>query len=237
MAFLKKSDILVALPAFNEEANIASVIKSVQGLGYPVLVVDDGSKDKTASIADSLGVRVIVNQVNQGKGASLKRAIDFFLEGHYRIFVVMDADGQHDPNELHSLIEPIERGNYGMVIGTRMENPEGMPWIRRATNWFMSWLLSLIAHQKIADTQCGYRAIRREVLEKVCVNVSRYEIESELILEASKHGYRIGSVPIRSVYAGQKSEIRPMKDTYRFLRFLTHYHLKTHHLDRSKKNS
>ena len=87
----------------------------------------------------------------------------------------------------------------------------------------MSWIVSSLARQPIPDSQCGYRAMRREVLEKIELFTTRFEIESEILLEASRCGYRIGAVPIQCVYAGEKSSIHPLRDTLRFFKFLFSY--------------
>ena len=104
-----------------------------------------------------------------------------------------------------------------------MRDPKGMPWIRRATNRLMSWMLSSLAGQWIPDSQCGYRAMKREVLEKMELRTTRFEIESEILLEAARRGYRIGSIPIQSVYGGETSSVHPLKDTLRFFKFLFQY--------------
>lgn len=224
MADIKKSETCVLIPAYNEERNIALVAGQVRDLGFHVVIVDDGSKDRTVENARKLGgVDVLTSSVNQGKGAVLRRGFDWFLNTKYPALVMMDADGQHDPQELDSFLAALNRQGMDFVVGNRMDQPTGMPLVRRVTNRFLSWIISSVAGQKIPDSQCGYRALKRAVLEKVSLKTTRFEIESEMLLEAARKGFAIGSVPIRSVYEGEKSQINPVRDTLRFFSFLFTY--------------
>ena len=220
---VNKAECLVIIPAYNEEKNIFRLARDVQSLGFPLLVVDDGSKDATVAKAKDSGANVLVTEVNQGKGATLRRGFDWFLKNNYAAAIVMDSDGQHDPKELDLFLEALNRDRAQVVVGNRLGNPNSMPWIRRATNRLMSWIISSITKQSIADTQCGYRAMRREVLEKSLLKTSHFEIESEILLEAARHGFKIVSIPIRCVYRDEKSRINPFKDTIRFFGFLFKY--------------
>lgn len=224
MAELKKEKVCVVIPAYNEERNIARAAKEARGLGYPVLVADDGSSDKTAQSARAVdGVEVLTLGTNQGKGAALRSAFVWCVDKNFAALILMDADGQHDPAELDVFLQALNKGDFDIVVGNRMGNPEGMPLIRRATNRFLSWVLSGLAGQNIPDSQCGYRALRAAVLKAAPLHTARFEIESEMLLQAARLGFRIGSVPIRSVYEGEKSQIRPLRDTFRFFRFLFSY--------------
>jgi len=223
VAGIKQSEVCVVLPAFNEEKNISRVVGEIRSLGYFVLVVDDGSEDKTALEANKSGAEVLIADRNQGKGAALQRGFRWFLEHDYEALVMMDADGQHDPKEIELFLNALNEENGDFIVGNRMKNPEGMSFIRVLTNRFMSWLISQIARQEIPDSQCGYRAARREVLKSMHLSTTRFETESEMLLEASRLGFRISSVPIRSVYADETSHIRPIRDTLRFFNFLFRY--------------
>ena len=116
-----------------------------------------------------------------------------------------------------------ENPEIDLVIGNRMNNPKGMPFVRRHTNVIMSALISAAAGQKVPDTQCGYRAAKREAIGRLQLESSRFEIESEMILEAARTHSRISSVPVRSVYEGGTSHIHPLRDTVRFFKFLFKY--------------
>jgi hypothetical protein len=110
--------------------------------------------------------------------------------------------------------------NADIVIGNRMLDTSSMPTLRIHTNRFMSALISFIARQSVPDTQSGFRLIKREVLQKVNLESSNYEIESEMIIKAARAGFRIESVPIKTVYKDEKSRINPIVDTIRFMFFL-----------------
>ena len=101
-----------------------------------------------------------------------------------------------------------------------MAMTRGMPVLRIMTNRFMSWVISAIAKQYIPDTQCGFRLVKKEVLEKINLSTSKYETESEILIKAARLGFRIEFVPVETIYSGQKSQINPFVDTLRFLRFI-----------------
>ena len=212
------------IPAFNEAKNISRVIAAVKVLGFPVVVVNDGSGDDTAGEAERSGAQVVSYTPNQGKGVALRKGIEWFLaSSHYPAAIFMDSDGQHDPADLSHFLTALDVPSSGLVVGNRMSRPVGMPLIRRLTNRLMSAILSFFAGQCVPDTQCGYRAVARETLSRMKLETDRFEIESEMILEAGRTGAKIISVPIRSVYEGGASHIHPGRDTVRFFKFLWAY--------------
>lgn len=186
---------------------------------FPVLVVDDGSTDATGDRSRTAGAELLKLRENGGKGAAMRRGFDWFLGRGYKAVVTMDADGQHDPQDLWGFLAALEHG-ADFVIGNRMGDLRGMSPIRRLTNRFMSGLISRQAGFPIPDTQCGYRAITREALRDMRLTVSRFEIESEMILQAAEMGLNVRSVPVRTIYGTEKSRIRPVRDTIRFFKFL-----------------
>ncbi|MBN1793639.1 MAG: glycosyltransferase family 2 protein [Candidatus Omnitrophica bacterium] len=217
------SEVAVLIPAYQEAGSIFEVVTSCRLLGFDVLVVDDGSSDDTSERAQRAGAIVFRHPYNQGKGAAIQTAITHGLRQSYSQFVFMDADGQHVPDEVDLFLTEQRRSSCDMIIGNRMLNPYGMPFIRRLTNSVMSFLISLIIRQKIPDTQCGYRLVSRRVLESITLTSSNYEIESEMLLKAGSRHFTIGSVPIRSVYRREKSNIRPLEDTVRFCMFIIRF--------------
>ncbi len=213
--------IWIVTSAFNEEHCLVPVVQEMKSCGYRVLVIDDGSSDQTHQRAQDSGADVVIrNEKNMGKGASLQRGFQYLLD-HDRSFeavVIMDSDGQHLPGELHKFSSALSQAD--VVIGNRLLHPKGMPIVRLFTNRFMSLLISGICRKHIADSQCGYKALKRKVLEAIRFTSTRYEIDSEIILRASKAGFTLCSVPIESVYQNHKSSIQPFFDTVRFIRFL-----------------
>lgn len=223
MPSASRTDVRVLIPAYNEERHIFGVVSAVRALGYPVLVVDDGSSDRTAELARQAGAEVIVHCPNRGKGAALRTGFSRFLEGPERGLIVMDADGQHEAESLPAFERALTDGVLDVAVGNRMDRTAGMPGVRVATNRFMSWLISAVAGQRIEDTQCGYRAYRRAVIERLRLTTDHFETETEILFEAGRMGFRIGSVPVRTVYADEKSSIRPVRDTARFFAYLLRY--------------
>lgn len=208
------------IPAYQAEATIAPLIRDVVALGLPVFVVDDASRDRTGGLASGAGAIVIRRQSNGGKGTALRQGFQEVLEKGYRWCLTMDADGQHLPSEIHRFLEAALRDQADLIVGNRMGNPLGMPFKRRLTNRLMSWLLSRLAGSAIPDTQCGFRLVSRQVLERVALTSERFEIESELLIKAARNRFRILSVPVSCVYRRESSFVRPIKDTIRFFRFL-----------------
>lgn len=230
MAVLTNQDVVVLIAAYNEAKRIRETVSRVRQKGCPVIVVDDGSSDGTAqNVAGMDGVDVLISARNEGKGASLRKGIARFLRRPEAILVMMDADGQHDTEEVDAFVNALGSGSADIVVGNRMHHPQGMPWIRRVTNRWMSGLLSGLTGTQTPDTQCGFRAARREALAKMDLRTSRFEIESEMLLEAGRLRLRVRSVPIRSVYENHASRISPVKDTLRFLSFLIRYGLSRRH--------
>ena len=212
--------ICVIIPTYNESKDIGGLIKKIQQLGLDVLVVDDGSSDKTFEIAQTNAVAVLKNEVNQGKGASLIRGFEYALQKGYEAVITMDGDGQHLTEDIPYFMRVAEHSDSAVFVGNRMNQTKDMPLIRILTNKFMSWLISGIIKQRIPDTQCGFRLIKRGVMGKWNLKTDRYEIESEILIQAFRLGYKIESVPIRTVYRREKSQINPFGDTLRFIRYI-----------------
>lgn len=212
--------ICVLIPSFNEGKTIGGLVKSVLAQGFGVLVIDDGSHDGTAAIARENGAEVLVNEKNMGKGLSLRRAFEVLAQRDLEAVVIMDGDGQHLPGDLAPFVGCFRQKKPGVIVGNRMAKAKGMPPVRWLTNKFMSFLISCICHQPVPDSQCGFRLIDIQVLKKINLRTENFEIESEILLEAAKNGFKIESVPITTVYDGQHSAINPWKDTLRFFKFI-----------------
>lgn len=210
--------VFVLIPGYNESRSIGQVVANTRNVIDDVVVIDDGSKDNTAQLAKDAGAIVIVHEVNKGKGAALKTGFDYAIKNGYDAVITMDSDGQHDPNDIYGFLNAVEKLRSGIIIGSRMNDISTMPAIRKFTNKLTSFLSSIVAHQKIDDSQSGFRLITTDVLQAVKLETDRFETESEILIKASKAGFRIISVPIKTIYGEEKSKIRPVKDTYRFIR-------------------
>ena len=212
--------IAIVIPAHNEAQAIGPLVAAVRGLGYDCIVIDDGSSDQTAEMASAAQAVVIRTGYKSGKGNALKLGFDYVLKNDYEALIAMDGDGQHAPSDLAAFVECYQKTGADLVNGNRMGDTKNMPWLRRATNRFMSWLISLFCHQQVPDTQCGFRLVRTDVLRKITLVSTNFEIETEVLIKASKKGFTIASVPIQTIYRDEVSKIRPVRDTLRFIAYL-----------------
>jgi glycosyltransferase involved in cell wall biosynthesis len=211
---------IAVIPAWNAGTTVGAVVRGVKGAvpGIAVLVIDDGSADGTSAAAREAGADVIRHAVNRGKGAALQTGFDEAIRRGAEGVLTLDADGQHDPASAAGLLAELDRSD--VVVGSRDKDRTGMPWIRRATNSVMTRIVSGLAGKRIEDTQSGYRAVRVKVLAQVRPLSTRFEYESEFLIEAGRRGFTIGSVPIPTLYNAPGSHIDPFRDTARFIRLL-----------------
>ncbi|HEX9780270.1 MAG TPA: glycosyltransferase family 2 protein [bacterium] len=207
----------VIIPAYKAEETIAQLVRASRAQGLPVVVVDDGSHDRTAQLASKEGAVVISHLKNRGKGTALRTGFRHALRAGYAGVITLDSDGQHDPRDIPVLIQAGERQHAGIVVGNRMPHGGAMPPMRRWTNQFMSWVVSALTRQRIPDSQCGFRFIHRGVLTSVRLRSRRFEIETELLLEAARRRWKMVSAPVQTIYRNEASYIRPLRDTVRFL--------------------
>jgi glycosyltransferase involved in cell wall biosynthesis len=189
-----------------------------------VLVVDDGSSDKTAQRAREAGAEVIVHNQNRGKGEAIKTGLRHWMDRQFIHVIILDADGQHLPEEIDRFIAAAaQAGDRSFFLGNRMNNLTGMPFVRRVVNRYMSNRISRICRQKIPDTQCGFRMLDRQLIPELLDGGNRFDYETEMLIIASRKGYRIESVPITTVYSDEVSKIHPARDTIRFFKLMRRY--------------
>ncbi|MDP3730870.1 MAG: glycosyltransferase family 2 protein [Candidatus Omnitrophota bacterium] len=210
----------VIIPSFNEARTIGAITKELKTHSLTVYVVDDGSTDKTADIAALQGAVVIAHDKNRGKGASLIEGFDRVLKEGFDTVLIMDGDGQHATSDVDNFFKKMAETGADIVIGNRMFDTVSMPVIRKVTNKMMSRIISNMCGKNIPDTQCGFKLIKRNVLENIKFEFSNFEIESEILIKAAKKGFKIESVPVKTVYRDETSKIKPIFDTIRFFSFL-----------------
>ncbi|MFQ5952804.1 MAG: glycosyltransferase family 2 protein [Candidatus Omnitrophota bacterium] len=228
---------IVIIPSYNEARTIGKIVKDIVNMGLGVLVVDDGSRDHTEREALDNGAMVIRHTENLGKGVSVREGIEYVLDKtNYKWFIMMDGDGQHDPGDIPAFIEATRNGDVDIVIGNRMMQTKTMPSSRYWTNKFTSWVLSRICGQKIPDSQCGYRLIRVDAMKMLELTSDKYDIESEIIVEAAEDSLKIKSVPIRTIYGEEVSGINPIRDTVKFFQLVRKYHKKNELRTAAKKD-
>ena len=205
--------------AYNEEKHVKEVVSNTLKYVNNVIVINDGSKDNTLNELKKTKAIILNHEINKGKGEALKTGFKYCLDNKYDSIILLDADGQHDPSEIPKLINKLNEG-YDIVVGARKRKGTNMKLVRRASNFLSSSIISLILKQKISDTQSGYRIIRSNILKNIELTLSKYDLESEILIKAAKKGYKIGNVEIRTIYGDEISSIHPVKDVLRFFRMI-----------------
>jgi glycosyltransferase involved in cell wall biosynthesis len=203
------------IPAYNESRTIEEVIAGIRPQVDHVLVVDDGSTDGTAQLALMAGAEVIRRTTNGGKGLAIRTGLARVLEGSFTHVLMLDADLQHKPEEAALLLATAVRTNADLVIGERQFCRESMPRSRYWTNRIGSRALSAFVGAPISDTQCGFRVCRIELLGTLHLRSRGYDIETEMLIKLRRRGASVASVPVTAVYAGERSKLRPVRDTTR----------------------
>jgi glycosyltransferase involved in cell wall biosynthesis len=208
--------VLALIPAYNEAARLAPVV--VGALAHlPVLVVDDGSTDNTATVAERAGAVVLRQRPNQGKGAALRAGFEQAMEQGYEAVLTLDADGQHDPAEIPRFLQAYQAGRTDLIIGARQFDQ--MPPVRRLANSLGRRAFSWALGQNVPDNQSGYRLISRRLMAALVASSEQgFEFEVEMIVVCVQQGFKLDWVPIRTIYAGESSHINPLRHTLNFLR-------------------
>ena len=212
--------IAALIPAYCEARAIADVVRRTIPHVDLVLVVDDGSPDATAELAKNAGAEVIKHSVNQGKGAAMKTGMKTLSERGYDYILLLDGDGQHAPEEIPRFTAPAREGSAYVVVGNRFENIKGMPLVRRMVNGLMSRIISNACGVRIPDTQCGFRLVRSSLVTYIMGSSDHFDFETEMLLLASRAGFTIQSVPVSTIYGAEKTKIRPLQDTLKFINLM-----------------
>lgn len=189
-------DVWIVMPAYNEGRTIGGVLDALRREGYSkVIVVDDGSRDRTAEIARSKGVRVVSHPRNMGLGASLRTGLEAARELGAEQAVTFDADGQHDPKAVRKLLEALDGADFAIGVRQHID----IPLHKRVGNFGLNFITYLFSGV-FTDSQSGSRAFNRRALEKVRIKSDRYEVSSEIIIQAKRHGLRLKEVPVKCFY-------------------------------------
>jgi glycosyltransferase involved in cell wall biosynthesis len=212
---------LVVVPAYNAEKTIGILLNELSRTIslQQILVVDDGSTDATLSIARRSCATVIPHTTNRGKGAALRTGFQYAAVNGFDGVITIDADLQHDPSLVPSVLSCAESGCFDLIIGTRHRDRH-MPRLRIFANFVTSAVVSLFAGTLVRDSQSGYRWIRTSALKRIPLLCDRYDLESEILIRAGKAHMRIGEVRIPTIYGTQESFINPIIDGWRFLKLL-----------------
>jgi len=208
----------VVIPAYNEEKRLPNVLEGIPDFIDEVIVVDDGSGDGTYEVARAFSekdprVKAIRLERNCGKGCAMRRGVE---EASGDVIVFIDADGQHKPEDMRKLVEPIVLGEADMTIGSRRGDLSKRPLYRRLSNIITTRMIRLKIHQYVYDTQSGFRAYRREFLPEI--ESDRYEVETETLIKAARMGARIVEVPVDVIYDPGRENRFEIQDVWRFLK-------------------
>src|SRR5256885_7938386 len=219
-----EAKIAAVIPAYNEEKHIRDGVRRTRQTLDDVVVGDDGSGDATAQRAREAGAEVIVHQENRGKGETIKTGLRHWLDRQVDFVIILDADGQHRPEEIERFVAAaLSADEPKLVLGTRMNDLSTMPLVRRIVNRWMSDQISDLCGQRIPDTQCGFRLLHRQLIPELLGGSKRFDYETEMLIIASRKGFRIDSVPVSTVYSDEVSSIHPVRDTIRFFKLMRRY--------------
>lgn len=211
----------ILVPAYKAEESLSRFLPQLCGRvpAEQVLVVDDGSGDGTGAACAAAGIASIAHERNQGKGAALRTGFARLMQEGFEWVITMDADGQHLVEDLDRFLEATAGDSTtGMYIGRRCMRPGIMPRARILSNRITSAILSAMVGQRIADSQCGYRAYRLRAVAGLCLRYPRFEMESEVIMRVCRRGLAVKFLPIHTVYSASHSHISHVRDTIRWVR-------------------
>ena len=204
--------IIVGIPAFNEEKNIAPIITKLTNIADKIIVCDDGSTDLTSKISEKLGALVIKHEKNMGYGAAIRSIFLKAKDLNGEILVTFDADGQHRVQDIQNVINPIINGESEIVIGSRFldENEKDVPTYRKVGIKVITKITNATIKEKLTDSQSGFRAYSKKVINELNPSELGMGISTEILIKASSKNFRISEVPIKITYSGDTSTHNPI---------------------------
>ena len=219
--------VCILIPAYNAEQTIGPVARECVALGYPVVVVDDGSQDATAGMVAGLpGVTLLIHERNRGKGRALKTGFEWALVHGFETIVTVDADGQHDVSAVPRLVAAAREDGVDIMIASRFVQFEEMAGLRRVWNRFGVWCLARRTGFEISDSQSGFRCYSGRPLRSLSPGAEGYDLEMEILMKAWRSGFSIASLAVAARVADGRStsHFRPVRDTWNicmtFLRYM-----------------
>jgi len=201
--------VIVGTPAYNEEKYIGTVILQAKQYAEEVIVVDDGSTDRTRVVAELAGAKVVSHESNRGYGNAVRTILSEARTLDADVLIILDADSQHNPSEIPSLVEAISEG-YDVVIGSREAQKNMIPRYRRVGQKVLGGLTNLLSGEKITDTESGFRAYSKKAISELDLKETGMAISSEIIKSAAAKKLRIKEVPISVSYTGDGSSLNPV---------------------------
>lgn len=209
--------VAVIIPALNAERTLGPVIAQSREQHEPVLVIDDGSTDRTSDVARDAGATVLRHDVNRGKGGALKRGFAWALENGFDGVITLDADGQHLPSEIPKFLAAREETGGDLIIGGRSHLFAQMLPRRRMANRFSAWCIAKTSGARVTDSQSGFRFYSAALLRSIQLRTDGFDLESEVIVRAGRRGLKIVTIPIELGFVDglSTSHYKPLKDTLR----------------------
>jgi len=202
--------VLAGIPAYNEASYVGSVVLLARQYADEVIVVDDGSTDNTSRIAELAGATVIRHDENKGKGAAIQSLLAEAKKRNADVLVLLDADSQHNPNEIPALVKPISEG-FDLVIGSRKAQKNKTPRYRRIGQKVLLRSTRILSKEGISDSECGFRALSPKAIDKLELKERGFAVESEMIACAADKNLKITEVPISNIYTTDGSTLNPVK--------------------------
>ena len=205
--------IVAAIPCYNEEAFIGDIVQQVRRYVDEVIVVDDGSRDATAAAARAAGAIVLKHETNKGYGEAIGSCFKAARDLDADILVTLDGDRQHTASEIPAVVEPVVRGEADLAIGSRFLSPDhqkDMPRYRRLGIKIITWLLNVGSKTKVSDSQSGFRAYSRRLVDTLQVSQKGMGISVEVIARARRAHLAIREVPITCIYHRESSTMNPL---------------------------
>jgi glycosyltransferase involved in cell wall biosynthesis len=207
------------IPCRNEAVALPGLLQEVRRFLPNILVVDDGSRDATGTIARNMDVECFRLCPGQGKGAALQAGFQRLEELGFSHALTLDGDGQHSPEDIPRFLACGRVTEADLVVGSRIMSAGAMPWSRRIANRAMSACLSFYAGCALPDSQCGFRLVDLRRAREAGAATRHFEFESEMLVKFVRRGFRVEFVPIQTIYHGERSKICPLSDTWRWLRW------------------
>ena len=196
------------IPVYNEEKALPLVIEEYSDQVDEIIVVDDGSTDRTFEVAKKYNIKLYKHETNKGKVAALRTGVEHATG---KIIIFTDGDYTYPAKYIPNFVEEIEKGT-DLVLGSRLENAENIPFLNKMGNHIFSFLATYIGCTNITDSQTGYRAFKKEMFDKLNVDARGLEFETKMTVRAAKHGYKIVEIPIEYRERVGKSKLRPIRD-------------------------